>query len=66
MHFGVKDICLCLCEGDPFVKPNGDVYQCGFDDSPKVGDVFNGFKSMVNEDDEQWLCHKRYKKTKKD
>jgi MoaA/NifB/PqqE/SkfB family radical SAM enzyme len=45
----------CICEGDPFVKPNGDVYQCGCEDSPKVGDVFNGFESYG---DGEWICHK--------
>lgn len=39
----------CPCDGI-VVKPNGDVYACGCDDSPKIGDVFNGFE--VPEDEE--------------
>jgi len=54
--FGYSDV--CICEGEPFVKPNGDVYQCGCDDSPKVGDVFNGFDSILSEKDDEWMCHK--------
>jgi len=48
----------CICEGDPFVKPNGDVHQCGCEDSPKVGDVFNGFQSLTDHGDGEWSCHK--------
>ena len=33
----------CCCS-DVIVKPNGDVYLCGCDDAPKIGDVFNGFE----------------------
>jgi MoaA/NifB/PqqE/SkfB family radical SAM enzyme len=45
----------CICDGDAFVKPNGDVHQCGCLDSPKVGDVFNGYQSI---DDGNWNCHR--------
>lgn len=30
----------CTCPR-VFVKPNGDIYQCGCKDSPKIGNVFN-------------------------
>lgn len=29
---------LCVCE-DMIIKPNGDVYQCGCDDAPLLGNV---------------------------
>jgi MoaA/NifB/PqqE/SkfB family radical SAM enzyme len=54
--FGINDD--CICEGDPFVRPNGDVYQCGCEDSPKVGDVFNGFESLTDHGDGEWSCHR--------
>lgn len=38
----------CPCDGI-VVKPNGDVYACGCDDSPKIGDVFNGFELPEDE-----------------
>lgn len=53
---------VCICDGDAFVKPNGDVYQCGCDDSPKVGSVFDEILQAPNstEDDYgEWLCHKK-------
>lgn len=31
----------CMCT-DPFVKPNGDIVQCGCKGSPKIGSVENG------------------------
>ena len=50
----------CLCDGDPFVRPNGDVHQCGCLDSPCVGNVFDGFKALDDGDySEEWACHKR-------
>jgi len=42
----------CICNGDPFVRTNGIVYQCGCARSIKVGDVFNGFEGL----DEEWIC----------
>jgi MoaA/NifB/PqqE/SkfB family radical SAM enzyme len=39
----------CPCDGI-VVKPNGDVYACGCDDSPKIGDVFNGFTPPEDEE----------------
>lgn len=36
-----EDGAQCICS-DYFIKPNGDVHQCGCADSPKIGDVFNG------------------------
>ncbi len=54
--FGNND--ECICAGDPFVKPNGNVMQCGCNDSPCVGNVFDGFTSLNNEEDEAWKCHK--------
>lgn len=58
--FGYSDD--CICDGDPFVKPNGDVYQCGCDDSPKVGNVFGTFDSIHDEDEviEDWSCYRKY------
>lgn len=38
--FGSDD---CSCS-DMMVKPNGDIYACGCDDSPLVGNVFDGIK----------------------
>ena len=38
--FGSDD---CPCS-DMMVKPNGDIYACGCDDSPLVGNVFDGIK----------------------
>lgn len=49
---GVPEGLRCPCKG-PFVKPNGDVHQCGCLDSPKIGDVFNGFFS-----EEMGVCHR--------
>jgi sulfatase maturation enzyme AslB (radical SAM superfamily) len=37
----------CACE-DLFVKPNGDIYQCGCPDSPKLGTVNDGFDGYVS------------------
>ena len=34
----------CMCE-DLFVKPNGNIMQCGCDDSPLVGNVNDGANS---------------------
>ena len=33
----------CICP-TVFIKPNGDIHQCGCEDSPKIGDVFDGFE----------------------
>lgn len=49
----------CACCGDPVVDPNGNVRQCGCPDSPVVGNVFDGFQSLAEEDaDDEWCCHK--------
>ena len=56
--FGVKG--FCIYDGDPFIKPNGNVYQCGCVDSPKVGNVFEGFNSLHI--DGEWICHKKCRK----
>ena len=37
----------CPCE-QWVVKPNGDIHQCGCDDSPKVGSVTEGVESPIN------------------
>jgi len=37
----------CVCP-EITVKPNGNIYQCGCDDSPKIGDVFDGFSPIDN------------------
>lgn len=44
----------CFCNG-PFVKPDGKVYQCGCRKSPCVGDVFDGFEGM---NENEWDCYK--------
>jgi MoaA/NifB/PqqE/SkfB family radical SAM enzyme len=54
--WGVED--TCICEGDPFVKPNGDVYQCGCDDSPCVGTVFDEYLEPIENEYNEWICHK--------
>ncbi len=43
----------CICE-NLFVKPNGYIYQCGCDDSPVVGNVFNDYLEL----DIDAGCHK--------
>ena len=43
--FGADDGCVCE---DFFVRPNGDVYQCGCTDSPKIGNVNEGFETAVD------------------
>jgi MoaA/NifB/PqqE/SkfB family radical SAM enzyme len=43
----------CTCEGDAFVKQNGDVRHCGCEDAPVIGNVFDGW-----EEPEEWNCHK--------
>lgn len=53
----------CICEGDPFVKPDGLVYQCGCKDSPCVGDVWKGFDAL--DDEGTWECWKNTLKSKK-
>ena len=37
----------CICPGW-IIKPNGDVHQCGCDDSPKIGDVYNGIEVRLS------------------
>lgn len=41
----------CPCD-EWIVKPNGDIYQCGCDDAPKIGDVWTGLEVAVR------ACHK--------
>ena len=43
---------MCICE-DIFVKPNGDIHQCGCADSPKIGNVLTGISGDV----EFGTCH---------
>jgi len=38
----------CPCEG-LIIKPNGDIHQCGCLNSPKIGDVFNGYEYLKDE-----------------
>lgn len=49
----------CACCGDPVVDPNGDVRQCGCPKSPIVGNVFDGFQSLVDDYGDEWNCYKR-------
>ncbi|MHC4300599.1 MAG: radical SAM protein [Planctomycetota bacterium] len=37
----------CPCD-TWFVKPDGNIYQCGCDDAPKIGDVYDGIASPLN------------------
>lgn len=59
--FGFSD--ECICDGNPFVRPNGNVYQCGCLDSPCVGNVFDGFEPLEYRSDEEyedpWQCYKK-------
>jgi len=48
----------CMCETHQ-VKPNGDIHQCGCPDSPKIGDVFNGFQPMEDEYGDSEACYRR-------
>lgn len=50
----------CICDGETFVKPNGDIHQCGCEDSPKVGTVFEDEWSRK---DNEWNCHKNLDST---
>jgi MoaA/NifB/PqqE/SkfB family radical SAM enzyme len=53
----------CICDGDPFVRPNGNVHQCGCLDSPCVGNVFDGFEPLEYRSDKEyedpWQCYKK-------
>ena len=49
----------CICE-ELFVKPNGDVHQCGCDNSPKVGHINDERLKSINED-EGWICYRELK-----
>jgi len=51
----------CICE-EAIVKPNGDIHQCGCDDSPKVGTVFDDQILPLGSNEEdygEWICHKK-------
>ena len=41
-----RDETYCACD-DWLVKPNGDVMQCGCDDSPSIGNVFDGIEVLA-------------------
>ena len=58
--FGDKN--ECICEGDPFVRPNGDIHQCGCEDSPKVGHISKGCPEPLENSYNEWICHKQIKK----
>lgn len=47
----------CCCS-DVVVKPNGDVYLCGCDEAPKIGDVFAGFEKPETEDGDPIDCYR--------
>lgn len=53
----------CVCP-ESFVKPNGDIYQCGCEDSPKIGNVFSGLNPNLDIDDDYEIgtCYKEYVK----
>jgi len=51
---------VCQNSNKPFVRPSGNVHQCGCMDAPCVGDVFNGFHPV----DGKWECANGMKHTK--
>ena len=48
----------CLCE-DHMIKPNGDIMQCGCENSPIIGNVFDGWQSLCDEYDDHFVCCKK-------
>ena len=62
----------CICDGDSFVDPAGNVHQCGCKTSPIVGNVRDGFISLVEQlgleertqdtNLEIWSCYKKIEK----
>lgn len=52
----------CPCPGW-MIKPNGDIRQCGCDDSPIIGNIFDGYPS-IDEDEisayDCWLYNPNY------
>jgi len=45
----------CMCS-TTFVKPNGDIHQCGCPDSPKIGHTSTGYDSPMTGE----CCHSSY------
>jgi MoaA/NifB/PqqE/SkfB family radical SAM enzyme len=45
----------CPCPS-VYIKPNGDIHACGCKNSPKIGDVFNGYEPLTNEDGDYVDC----------
>jgi len=57
----------CLCDGDPYVKVDGHVCQCGCSGSPCVGSVRKGFCSLYPDEDQDgdpWQCYRTLKPSK--
>jgi len=54
---GARENCPC---SEIIVKPNGDVHLCGCVDSPKIGDVFNGWEVPENVDGCIYDCYQDY------
>lgn len=56
-RLGMKDECACEADG-LFIKPNGDIRQCGCDNALVVGTVWNPpeFDYSGEEPDERTLC----------
>lgn len=56
----------CACNGDAVVDPNGDVRQCGCAKSPIVGNVRDGYTSMVEHLEDTncdiWCCYREAEK----
>lgn len=44
---GWKFVEDCACD-DFFIKPNGNIHQCGCHGSPIIGDVWSGFKAETS------------------
>jgi len=56
-----RDDCPCPTL---FIKPDGDIYQCGCEDSPKIGSVFDDHE--IFEEVEWNDCHKEIEKRRRD
>lgn len=54
------DHCLCV---HMMVTPNGDVYPCGCEDAPKIGDIYNGITDERFKDYPTYgMCYKYWLK----
>lgn len=73
--FDYETVAMCACDGDPFVDPAGNVHQCGCKNSPVVGNVRDGYTSLVDQWDlyeaagstsvDTWSCYKEIEKLRR-